>query len=63
MYNDGSDEVGVGFYSFYFFHGIVIEDSEVKIIRPADNPVFLWNELDGSDGKSGGFEGSDAGLG
>ena len=63
MYDDGSDEIGMGLNSFDFFHGIVVEDSQLKIIRPTYDPVFLWDELDCSDGESGCFEGSYAGLG
>ncbi len=52
MYDDGSDKVGMCFDSFDFFHGVVVEDSDMKIIRAADDPVLLWDELDGSDGES-----------
>ncbi len=51
MYDDGSDKICMGFNSFYFFHVVVIENSQLKIIGPADDPVLLGNELDGSDGK------------
>jgi hypothetical protein len=63
VYDDGSYEVGMGFYSFYFFHCVVVEDSQLKIIRPTYDPIFLRDELDGSDGEGGCFKSSYAGLG
>lgn len=62
MHNNSSDEIGVCFEIFDLFHSVVVEDSHVEIVRPADDPVFAAQELDGSDGEGGGFEGADAGL-
>lgn len=50
MYYDGSDEVIVCLELFYLLHGIVIIDSDMKIIGSAHNPLFLYDESDCSDG-------------
>lgn len=62
MNNDCSDEICVGFNSFYLFHVVVIENSQLEIIRSADDPILLGDEFDCSDGKSRSLQCSNAGL-
>ena len=62
MDNDASDEVVVSFKGLYFLHGVVVEDSDLEVVAPGNNPVLTANELDGSDREGRGLKGSDACL-
>lgn len=57
-----SDEVRVCFKSLHLLGGVVIEDSDLEVVGPADDPMLLGDELDCSDGVGGGLEGADGGL-
>ena len=41
------------------FGGVVIVDTELEVIRTADNPVLPRNESTGTNGDIGEFEGFD----
>jgi hypothetical protein len=62
MHDYSPNEVAVGFKGLDFFSGMIIEDSNLKIIRSTKNPVFFRKEFDGPDGEGGGLQGLDGDL-
>lgn len=53
----------MGFESFDFFHGVIVEDSNLEIVTACQNPVFGTQKFHGSDGEGGGLECSNTCLG
>jgi hypothetical protein len=53
----------VSFEGGDLFGGVVIVNTELEVIRTADNPVLPRNESTGADGDIGEFECFDDGLG
>ena len=49
---DRSDKVIVCLDCFYFLHGVVIEYSDLKIIRTGYDPVFRWDKFNCTDWES-----------
>lgn len=47
---EGSDEVGMRLEGLHLFSGVVIEDSDLEVVGPADHPMLLGDEFDCSDG-------------
>ena len=59
MDGDGSDVVGVRFEGGDLLGGVVVVDTELEVIRPANNPVLPRNESTGTNGDIGELEGFD----
>lgn len=60
--DDGANVVGVGFELGDLLGGVVVVDSDLEIVGPADNPVLASNETASSYGDIGKLEGFDNGL-
>lgn len=63
MDDNGADVVRVGFELGDLFRGVVVVDSDLEIVGPADDPILASNEAAGSDGDISELEGFDDGLG
>lgn len=63
MHDYRPNEVSMGLKFLHFFHGVVVKDAKMEIIRAANNPLILNDESDGAYGEGGGLDGADAGLG
>lgn len=62
MHNDGPDVIWVCFKGGDLFRSVVVVDSQLKVVGPADDPILARNEAAGSDGDIGQFECLDGGL-
>ena len=62
MNDDGANVVGVGFELGDLLGGVVVVDSDLEIVGPADNPVLASNETASSYGDIGQLEGFDNSL-
>lgn len=57
-----SNVVGMSLEGCDLFRGIVVVDTELKVIRTANNPILAGNETTGSHGDIGELEGLNNGL-
>ncbi len=61
--DNGSDIVGMRLERRNLFRGVVVVDTELKVVGAADNPVLARNEATGTDRKVGQFERLNRALG
>ena len=59
---DRSNVVGMGLERSDFLGCIVVVDTELEVVRTANNPVLAGNEASSSYGNIGEFEGFNNGL-
>lgn len=59
MDGDRSDVVRVRLKRSDLLRGVVVVDTQLKVVGTADNPVFPRNKSTGSDGDIGKFKGLD----
>ena len=57
MDSQATNVIGVSFERRDFFVGVVVEDSQLEVVRARDKPVLPWNESYTSYGDLGNFKG------
>ena len=63
VHQNGADEVAMCLEALHLLSRVVIEDSDLKVIRTAQDPVLLGQELHRADGEGRGLQSFDGSLG